>query len=90
MTNKEEQTMRVTIRAPFVPARALDVRDFDPFGHSPDHLAVIAPAYLRPLTLGAEYVDVIYSSPTVGEFTERHRPAGWRDGAVVGTSVEYV
>jgi hypothetical protein len=54
-----------------------------------DHLDVIAPAYLRFLTMGAPTVSVRYEMG--GEdWTELHYPIGWRDGECVGTSVEYI
>jgi len=70
-----------------------EARAFDAFDSSPDHFDLIAPAYLAPLSAGAPSVLVTYSrADDVDEwtFTERHTACGWRDGEVVGTSVEVV
>jgi len=81
--------MHVTITTPDNTPVTLEARDFDPFWGSPDYSDIIAPAYLKVLTNGAPYVDVTYASATFDTFTERHTPAGWRDGRCVGTWVAF-
>ncbi len=84
--------MRVTISTPSGYTRSFDARDFDEFGSTPDHFDLIAPAYLDLLTSGYQSVSVRYVGEINGErfsILERHTACGWRDGAVVGTTVEY-
>lgn len=81
--------MRVTVEVNGRKVSDFYAADFDASGDSPDHFGVIAPAYLAPLTAGAASVLVTYRSPREGTFAEIHTPAGWRDGACVGTRVEY-